>query len=203
MFFVSRFQEGLRDDIRSVIALHRPLDMDTASSLALLQEEELENGKRRSLPRADHSKQMPARLGFSTEKHKKPEVEGKKEDHHMSKMEDKVASLKAYRRSKGLCFKCGDKWSHNHICPTQVPIHVIEELLNILQIEVPAEQQVLSDSEEDTDLRSVAEVTTSGPRKRRTIKLQGMMGKHQVLLLVDSGSVGTFVNADLVQRLHL
>lgn len=32
---------GLKEEIRSVIALHRPRDVDMASALALLQEEEL------------------------------------------------------------------------------------------------------------------------------------------------------------------
>jgi hypothetical protein len=37
-----RFIGGLRDDIRSAILLHRPGDVDTASALGLIQEQELE-----------------------------------------------------------------------------------------------------------------------------------------------------------------
>jgi hypothetical protein len=36
VFFVARFLEGLREDIRSVIVIHRPQDMDTVCSLALM-----------------------------------------------------------------------------------------------------------------------------------------------------------------------
>lgn len=35
----NRFIDGLKDDIRAVVIVHRPQDLDTASSLALLQEE--------------------------------------------------------------------------------------------------------------------------------------------------------------------
>lgn len=38
-FFLTRFVEGLRPDIRAVVLLQRPPDLDTACSLALLQEE--------------------------------------------------------------------------------------------------------------------------------------------------------------------
>lgn len=45
VFFVPRFHEGLHDDIRSAITFHRPADMDTVCSLAILQEEEHDLGK--------------------------------------------------------------------------------------------------------------------------------------------------------------
>lgn len=35
------------------------------------------------------------------------------------------------------------------------------------------------------------------------MKILGQVGKQQVLILVDSGSVGTFVSSELVQRLKL
>jgi hypothetical protein len=37
-YFLTRFIEGLRSDIRSVVMVQRPNDLDTACSLALLQE---------------------------------------------------------------------------------------------------------------------------------------------------------------------
>lgn len=50
-YFVTRFLCGLKEEIRSAIALHQPADVSTASTLALLQEEELENARRRNPPR--------------------------------------------------------------------------------------------------------------------------------------------------------
>lgn len=52
-FSVEEFVSGLRDDIRSAIWLHHPEDLDTACTLALLQEEELEPFKRKSFFKAD------------------------------------------------------------------------------------------------------------------------------------------------------
>jgi hypothetical protein len=31
------------------------------------------------------------------------------------------------------CFKCGDKWGKGHTCPTQVPLHDIEEMILAIQ----------------------------------------------------------------------
>ena len=39
--------------------------------------------------------------------------------------EDKLATLKEFRKRNRLCFKCGEKWSHNHKCLAQVSLHVI------------------------------------------------------------------------------
>jgi hypothetical protein len=34
--------------------------------------------------------------------------------------EDKLSTMKAYRRAKGQCDKCGERWSHTHKCSTTV-----------------------------------------------------------------------------------
>jgi hypothetical protein len=42
--------------------------------------------------------------------------------------EDKAATLMAYRKAKGLCYKCGMKWHPGHKCSNSVSLHVVEEL---------------------------------------------------------------------------
>lgn len=44
LFFSTRFVDGLRDDIRAVVLVQRPSDLDTACTLALLQEEVANGG---------------------------------------------------------------------------------------------------------------------------------------------------------------
>jgi len=61
---------------------------------------------------------------------------------------DKLSALKAYRRANNLCFTYGEKWTDtNHKCPTQVPIHVIQELLEAVQVETDLDY---SSREEDS-----------------------------------------------------
>lgn len=48
----------------------------------------------------------------------------------------KVTALRNYRRAKGLCFKCGERWGHDHICPPTVKLHVIEEFIDLFNLDV-------------------------------------------------------------------
>ena len=42
--------------------------------------------------------------------------------------EDKAATLMNYRKAKGLCYKCGMKWSSGNKYSTSVSLHVVGEL---------------------------------------------------------------------------
>ena len=56
----------------------------------------------------------------------------------------------------------------------------------------------------DSSLMAVSSPSmTKSTTKRRTMQLRGMIGKQDVLVLVDSGSISSFVSADLVHQLHL
>jgi len=44
-FFVTRFVSSLKEEIRVPLMLHRPRDVDTASALALVHEQELETSR--------------------------------------------------------------------------------------------------------------------------------------------------------------
>ena len=44
----------------------------------------------------------------------------------------KLATLKAYRRARGLCFTCGGKFGKDHTCPPTIQLHIVEELLEFL-----------------------------------------------------------------------
>jgi hypothetical protein len=50
----NRFIDGLRDDIRAVVLVHRPGNLDTASSIALLQEETSKDPPKREYKRNDY-----------------------------------------------------------------------------------------------------------------------------------------------------
>jgi hypothetical protein len=54
LYYTMKFIDGLRDDIKSVILVQRPGDLDTACALALLQEE-AETSRHRESGRGDHA----------------------------------------------------------------------------------------------------------------------------------------------------
>lgn len=158
-YMVTRFLGGLKEEIRGPIALHRPKDIDTASALALLQEEELENSKRKSGFR-DTSK--ASFRTFSTPEKAKVSDSDKAKS---KPVEGKLGSLKAYRRENGLCFKYGEKWGPGHKCPTHVSIHVVEELLDAIDEEVQSENIPLDESVDSDGVMAIGNTVAQSQAK--------------------------------------
>jgi len=141
-FFVTHFIDGLQKEIRAAVVLHRPLDLATAVDLAILQEEVLESFRRdsrrgefspmaRHVPRTAMPLPLPPRGA--------PPQGPRADDRRMGEaprpitQDDKVAALRAYRRARGLCFTCGERWGRDHRCGPTVQLHVVEELLAMVQ----------------------------------------------------------------------
>lgn len=53
LYFITRFIDGLRDDIRDVVIVQRPSTLDAACTLALLREEAGDQGRRRDFKKTD------------------------------------------------------------------------------------------------------------------------------------------------------
>lgn len=121
VYFVTKFLSGLKEEIRAPITLHRPKNLVEASTLALLQETELQASRQKKLEREPLKFSKPAAGD-------KSKFSGKSDDGKKDKLsgESSWATLKADRKAKGLCFTCGEKWTgRNHQCPNQVSLHVI------------------------------------------------------------------------------
>jgi hypothetical protein len=121
---VQKFLDGLKYNIRSAIALHKPRTVDAALSLALMQEEIVEASSRRFTPRARDS-----RLNFKsayTPSEATTPVSGAGntpatvvKSNSKPKWDEKLAALRAARKAKGLYMKCGDPYSPQHCCPSK------------------------------------------------------------------------------------
>jgi hypothetical protein len=49
--------------------------------------------------------------------------------------DDKIAAMQAYRRARGLCQFCADKWARGHKCAQIVQLHAVQELWELLQVD--------------------------------------------------------------------
>jgi hypothetical protein len=134
-YFLTRFIEGLHSDIRAVVMIQRPADLDTACSLALLQEEDSE-GESLSPPRYSdqHYFCLPSKgnslpLQTTTTRPPSRADDQRRSDASRTPVDERITALRAYRREKGLCYKCGERWSKEHTCPATVQLHIVEELL--------------------------------------------------------------------------
>lgn len=74
-----------------------------------------------------------------------------------------------------------------------MPIHVVEELIDALEASDQNDESVDDEPSEEVVL-AVGQEDSASTVKRKTLKLQGAVGKVQILILVDSGSVGTFIS---------
>jgi hypothetical protein len=209
-YFLTRFIEGLRPDIRAVVMVQRPTDLDTACSLALLQEEVAEGEARywppvteqrmiryQGKPTAPHIPAPQHRVAVKPEEQRGPV-------HSKSPQDEKITALRNYRKAKGLCFKCGERWGHEHTCPQTVQLHIVEELLALFSTD-----EVTGESPQDIPLEepeivcslSVQAFAGVATGSSRVIQLHANLQGREILVLVDSGSSTSFVNKQLADKL--
>lgn len=55
------------------------------------------------------------------------------EPSHSAPADDRWTALRAYRKSKGPCFICGERWAREHHCKQEVQLHVVQEMLDYVQ----------------------------------------------------------------------
>jgi len=128
VFFVTRFLHGLKDEISSPIALHRPPNVDTASALALLQEQELEHARQKRSFRHESRESMKAgsRVFTTNDNGKNPLQLDDMKKTDKSSVDEKWSAIKAYLKANNLCYTCVENWTGRaHKCPDQVPVQMI------------------------------------------------------------------------------
>jgi hypothetical protein len=86
--------------------------------------------------------------------------------------------------SKGECYKCREKFAPGHKCPAYVQLHVLEELLEVLQI-----IDTMDSGTEHVLKLSVQAV--SGTTSKQSMRLQGQVSKYTTLILIDPGAPAT------------
>lgn len=196
----------MKEEICAPITLHHPTTVDAASSLALLQEEELQSNKKRPWGKSDGKDYKAGSKGFTTNDSIKPAF--KKEEFNKSDravLDEKWQARKEFRRANGLCFTCGEKWDKKHKCPDHVSISVIQELLELFQLD-DSPDYPSSDEEDAQSVMAVQpalpEVPPAAiPKRRKTMRFRGFIGKLEVLILLDSGSAGTFISQEVAASL--
>jgi hypothetical protein len=96
--------------------------------------------------------------------------------------DEKLSALKNFRRGKGLCFKCGEKWGPQHKCPPTISLHAMEELWKCV---TEGEELVFTSVEEDTniddELMAISVQALTGTKGSKTIRLRGHLQEEKYL----------------------
>jgi hypothetical protein len=182
------------------------VDFDTAASLALLQED-VGNSVKPSRRQDAYSgaKQatrnpLPLPPPPRIDKQAAPILPEEKKLCQDKSPEERLAALRTYRRAKGLCVRCAEKWHRDHKCAPTVQFHAVQELLELFNLEAIDELSVSSDHQEQLFL-ALSKEASSGVEGPRTMKLQGSVQGKDILILVDSGSSHTFLSTHIAAEL--
>lgn len=190
------------------MAIQQPTDLDTAFTLALLYEE-LGEGMNLVQIQSSHKQHTSKAQAVPPQPPPPPAkwisktVEEKKQyESTRSNGEDRWSNLKAYRRAKGLCFICGEKWGKDHICQKAVQLHVVQEMINCMQSEDSESGPDEPTTEGDQQLMMLsAAAFNCTSHSQKTLQLRVTVQGHSMLFLVDSGSSACFIDQNKAQLL--
>ena len=100
--------------------------------------------------------------------------ERRESDHNRQRpFDEKMSALRAYRRARGLCDKCAERWNKGHRCAEQVQLHALQELWELCQL-TPDEGDQSSDTSNSADqLLAISVAAVQGINSTRTIQFMG------------------------------
>lgn len=108
----------------------------------------------------------------------------------------------AYCKAKGLCYKCGLRWGPTHKCSSTIPLHVVEELWQVLENVVPLDTPQSPPEDSGDDLMTLSVHAVLGIEPPQTIKLVESLLNKTVVMLVDLGNSLSFISEQLVIGNH-
>jgi hypothetical protein len=106
------------------------------------------------------------------------------------------------RRRRGLCYSCDTKWTRGHVCA--VPKLFLIEAVQKVEV---GEETHAAPAEEDPNeffLEEFPEISLNaltGTPNPRTMQILGVLRYHQVVILIDFGSIHNFVDTKLAASL--
>jgi len=213
LYLVTRFVDGLRDDIRSVILVQRPPTLDAACTLALLQEEAGDQGKRRDFKKPEGAVAakfvrgaLPYQAPLQRPQANAPTVDDKKQAARGVTVDAKLAALRSFRKAQGLYIRCAEKWAPGHWCAPAIQLHALQAVWNLCQDEFSEieEEPVLEPTVDEQDAQVcmlLSAAAVSGAAAPRTMQFMGSLAGREVLVLVDSGSSHSFLSTSFAQDL--
>jgi hypothetical protein len=200
LHYVTRFIDGLKPAVRVLVVVQLPHDLEIAYNIACVQEEVTES----LLPNVSSSfvpRRVSATSSYNSrvQEIKQPPDNSKSSDSSRIS-DDKLAALKSYRRAKGLCFTCGERYSRDHKCQSTVQLHVVQEMVEFMNSS-PESCYEFSDTTEDMELMQLAVGDNAPVAPERSIVLQCSVQGRAALFLLDSGSSNSFISGKLASHI--
>jgi hypothetical protein len=122
--------------------------------------------------------------------------EKKQNDTGCYSVDDKWNSLRAYRKSKGMWFVCGERRGRDHQCKQNIQLHIVQEMLDCLQ---QSNDEALTDSpahpEQQQQLMQLSVMgSTISKQAVRSMQIVANIQGHELHFLINSGSSACFLD---------
>ncbi|XP_044418509.1 uncharacterized protein [Triticum aestivum] len=124
LHYTTRFLDALKPGVRIAVALQKSKDLDVAYELALLHEE-LGEG---ITPINNFPARRMSLVSSAVTSPKVRTVDDRKGSETVKPTIMRISGLHCmsiYRRSKCLCFVCGERWSKDDVCKSIVQLHFV------------------------------------------------------------------------------
>ncbi|GJU49209.1 putative mitochondrial protein, partial [Tanacetum coccineum] len=105
------------------------------------------------------------------------------------------------KRTKGLCFRCDQKYGPGHQCPS--PILQVLLVGENDEESMEEEMEVEDDDHAHLDVIEVSLNSVMGFTSNHTMKLRGIIGDIVVVVLIDSGATHNFMSMRVVKQLGI
>ncbi|KAJ4789708.1 polyprotein [Rhynchospora pubera] len=202
-FYVACFIEGLREDIKAMVTVLNPKNLNDSYKIANQYEMAADS-------QAKRLKFAPKPLTFTNNQRGKevgekvvvPYNKGGRNwqpswKYATEPSGDRRGETFEQKKALGLCHRCDEKWHPGHKCAIR-NVHLLKDM------EEDVEEEVYDECTEELDEDVVEETIISlfsakDTSKVKNMKFKGMVGKIPVCALVDSGSTHSFVNPSILQ----
>lgn len=193
--------KGLKPAIKNELRIWAPTDLGRAMDLAQQIEEKnkaLKTSGFGSLYRnTTHVASRASGENISNQTTTKP----------ISNLRSLTESKISEKRSRGLCYRCDEKWHRNHRCKTQINVILVDEVVEaIKEVQFPTPSDEIPARLEFSEVESHIEVSlnsTAGLTSPKTMKLPGKILNQPVVALIDPGATHNFIASKLVEDLGL
>ena len=186
-FLLSCFISGLCLDVHREVMALQTISLLQATTIAKLQEDKLRDRATSNSRNSYQPKPLPSHIPNSTMKAKPPYVQ-------------RTPAEMAFRREKGLCYNCDEKWNANHQCKGRVMFLIADEQSPDPDASTPEfkeEQLALAsdhtESPSDTSCSHISLHALSGLPSSETFRIYGTIKNVRLTILVDSGSTHNFL----------
>lgn len=120
-------------------------------------------------------------------------------------VDNKLSTLRAYRKARGLCIHCAEKWVPGHKCSPTLQLHVLQEfwdLCNEDTLDVQSLPQEDTSHVPDQTLFMLSAVAVASAHNPRTLQFRGSIQGQEIIILVDFRSTHSFLSSSVASQLE-